>query len=141
MKLITRDTDYAIRALCYIAKKKKKIISVKELTTALRIPRPFLRKILQMLNNGKVLKSYKGKGGGFTLSRPPGKIFMIDLIRIFQGPVKLSEHIFKKGICPRIGTCILKKKLDVIEECVTSKLKAITIASLCKELCLHSKPR
>ena len=134
MKLITRDTDYAIRALCYIAKKKKKIISVKELTSALKIPKPFLRKILQRLNKGKVLKSYKGKGGGFTLSRSPGKIFIIDLIRIFQGPVKLSGHIFKKGICPHIKTCILKRKLDAIEEHVIAKLKAITIASLLKEL-------
>ncbi|MCX5702041.1 MAG: hypothetical protein NTW64_03570 [Candidatus Omnitrophica bacterium] len=44
MKLITRDTDYAIRALCYIAKNKNEIISVRELVTKLKIPRPFLRK-------------------------------------------------------------------------------------------------
>ena len=134
MKLITRDTDYAIRALCCIVKKKKKIISVKELTGALRIPKPFLRKILQRLNKWKVLKSYKGKGGGFMLSRAPNRIFVIDLIKIFQGPVKLNEHVFKKGICPCIKTCMLKRKLDTIEESVITKLKTITIASLCKGL-------
>ena len=134
MKLITRDTDYAIKALCYIAKQKKKVISVKELTNVLRIPGPFLRKILQRLNKGKVLKSYKGKGGGFILSRAPNRIFIIDLIRIFQGPVKLNEHIFKKGICPHIKTCILKRKLDAIEGHVIAGLKAITVASLLKGL-------
>jgi len=134
MKLITRDTDYAIRALCYIAKRKKKVVSVKELVKRLGIPRPFLRKILQRLNRKSLLKSYKGKGGGFKLSRTPGEILVIDLIRIFQGPIKLSEHIFKKSTCPHIKTCILKKKLDDIEKDVIYKLKLITIASLIRDI-------
>jgi Rrf2 family protein len=134
MKLITRDTDYAIRALCYIAKHKKKIVCVTDLVKELKIPRPFLRKILQKLNKKKLLKSYKGIGGGFTLSRPPKKIFVTDLIRIFQGPVKLNEHIFKKSCCPHIKTCVLRKKLDKIETHVVSDLKSITIASLVKDV-------
>lgn len=134
MKLLTRDTDYAIRALSYIAKRKKEIVTVKQLCKSLKIPRPFLRKILQTLNKKKLLKSYKGKGGGFILSRAANRIFVIDLIRVFQGPVKLSEHIFKKGICPHIKTCILKRKLDAIEKYVIARLKAITITSLLKEL-------
>lgn len=135
MKLITRDTDYAIRALCYIAKQKKKIVSVKELARHLKIPHPFLRKILQRLNKKRLLKSYKGKSGGFMLLKNPQKIFMADLIRIFQGPVRLSGHVFKKSLCPHIGACILKKKLDAIEKYVISELESVTIASLiCKGL-------
>lgn len=133
MKLITRDTDYAIRALCYIAKHEKKILSVADLVKKLKIPRPFLRKILQRLNKKKLLKSYKGIGGGFTLSGPADKIFVTDLIRIFQGPVKLNEHIFKKSACPHIKTCILRKKLDTVENHMVSELESITIKSLIKD--------
>ena len=50
MKLITRDTDYAIRALCCIAGSGKKELSVRDLTDRLAMQRPFLRKILQKLN-------------------------------------------------------------------------------------------
>ena len=64
MKLITKDTDYALKALCYIAKSSKEIISVKELVKCLDVPNPFLRKVLQVLNRHKLLRSYKGKGGG-----------------------------------------------------------------------------
>jgi len=134
MKLITRDTDYAIRALCYIAKHKKKIVSVTDLVKELKIPRPFLRKILQRLNKKKLLKSYKGTGGGFTLFGPPKNIFVTDLIKIFQGPIKLNEHIFKKRSCPHIKTCVLRKKLDRIERRVVSDLKAITVASLIRNV-------
>ena len=134
MKLITRDTDYAIRALCYICKRKNEVVSVKEMVKHLGIPHPFLRKILQVLNKKKLLTSYKGRGGGFILSCKPKQIFIIDVMKIFQGPVKLNEHIFKKSICPHIKTCVLRKKLDAIEKYVISKLKTITIASLIKDL-------
>ena len=134
MKLITRDSDYAIRALSYIARRKDKVVSVKELAKRLRIPKPFLRKILQKLNKKALLKSYKGIGGGFMLLCSPHKILITEVMKIFQGPIKFNEHLFKKSACPHIKTCILKKKLDIIEENAVSELKSITIASLiCKE--------
>ena len=71
MKLITRDTDYAIRAITYMAKHKESRVSVKELVKNLKVPRPFLRKILQVLDKKGLLRSYKGKGGGFLLNTRP----------------------------------------------------------------------
>ncbi|MBL7084608.1 MAG: Rrf2 family transcriptional regulator [Candidatus Omnitrophica bacterium] len=133
MKLITRDTDYAVRALCFIARRKKEIVSVSELVATLRIPRPFLRKILQILNQKKMLKSYKGKGGGFNLAQNPANIFLLDLINIFQGSLKINECLFKKAPCPNIKTCKLKKKLDRIQKYVIAVLKNISLASLLKK--------
>jgi len=130
MKLITRDTDYAIRALCFIANDKGKIISVSELVRKLKIPRPFLRKILQVLHKKEILRAFKGQGGGFLLAVPAHRIFLIDLLNILQGPFKLNECLFKKRICPDRNFCALKKRLDVIERYVVSELKTITIASL-----------
>ncbi len=133
MKLITRNTDYAIRALCCITEQKKDIISVDQMVQYLEMPRSFLRKILQILNREGLLNSCKGKGGGFTLAIPPEKISLIDLMKIFQGPIKLNECKFKKSDCPYIKTCLLKEKIDKIEEEVILKLKAITIASIIKK--------
>jgi len=130
MKLITRDTDYALRALCFIAKRKDKIVPVPELVAELKIPRPFLRKILQVLNKKRILKSYKGQGGGFLLAVPANRIFLVDLIGIFQGPFRLNECFLKKMACPDTKTCALRKKIDNIERGVITGLKSITLASL-----------
>lgn len=130
MKLITRDTDYAIRALCYIAKKNKEIVTSGELVSELNIPRPFLRKLLQILNKNKVLISYKGKGGGFILNKPADRIFVIDLITIFQGALSLNECFFRKELCSRRNSCTLRKKIRVIEKNMLSEIKNITLASL-----------
>ena len=132
MKLLTRDTDYALRALCFIAKKKNKRVPVSELVGCLKIPQPFLRKILQVLNKKGILRSHKGIGGGFLLARPASKIFLVDLVSIFQGPLHLNECFLKKVTCPNIRTCVLKKKIDRIEQHLIEELTSITIASLLK---------
>ncbi len=129
MKLITRNTDYALRALCYIAKHRT-IVSVDELVAKLGVPRSFMRKILQRLNNKKVLASCRGQGGGFKLKKRPERISVIDIICIFQGQAGLNACFLKKDICPNRGRCLLRKKILLIEKDVLSKLKRITIASL-----------
>lgn len=130
MKLITRDTDYAVRALCHIVKNKNKIISAHDLVRELKVPQPYLRKILQTLNRERLLKSFRGKNGGFILAIPAEKIYLVDLIRIFQGPLKLSECFFKKNYCPNVNTCILKQRIGTIEKYIISQLRSINITSL-----------
>jgi len=130
MKLITRDTDYALRALCFVARSKDGVVSVSELVDSLKIPKPFLRKSLQLLNKKGVLKSYKGLGGGFKLTRKPRQLFISELIKIFQGPFKLNECYLKKRPCPHKKECVLKKKIDSIEKYVISQLNSITLKDL-----------
>ena len=133
MKLITRSTDYAVRALCCITEQKEETLSVSKLVKYLKTPRSFSRKILQILNKEGLLNSYKGKGGGFALALPPEKISLLDVMEIFQRPIRLNECKFKKNDCPYIKDCLLKKKIDEIEKEVIAKLKAITIESIIKK--------
>ena len=130
MKLITRNTDYAMRALCYIAGQSKASVSAKEMVTQLKIPRSFLRKILQILSGEGLLRSTKGQGGGFSLAFPKEKVLLTDLIRIFQNTIQLNECVFKKKICPNRSTCMLKKEIDSIEREVFKRLRGISVASL-----------
>ncbi len=129
MKLITRNTDYALRALCYMSKQKD-IVTVGQLVKRLGVPRPFMRKILQQLNKERILESYKGRGGGFKLKVTPEKIYIIEIMRIFQGQVGLNGCFLKKDVCPNKGKCVLRKKIRSIEEGVLEQLRQITIASL-----------
>ena len=132
MKLITRDTDYAVNALYYMAEDKKRIFTVTELVKKLGIPRAFLRRILQVLSKRGLVRSFKGNGGGFKLSISPEKIFLSDIMEIFQGRFKINECLLNRKACPNIKTCRLKKKIDLIERYIYSELKSVTLDSLLK---------
>ena len=129
MKLITRNTDYAIRAVCYISKQKN-IVSVGELVRILGVPRPFMRKILQELSRKHILSSSKGQGGGFRLKIPAQKLYVVQLMQIFQGRISPESCFLKKDVCPNRGKCVLRKKIQLIEENAFRELKKINIASL-----------
>ena len=132
MKLLTRNTDYGIRALCFIAKANDRVVAVPELVKALKMPRPFLRKILQILTKNGFVRSYKGIGGGFRLAGRPDKLYIVEVAETFQGPMNLNECFFKKIACPGRKTCPLKRKIDKIERYVLTELRSITIGELIK---------
>ena len=130
MKLVTRDTDYAVRALSFIASSESDVTSVSDIQNALKMPRPFLRKILQTLQKKGILSSFKGKGGGFQLAMPPDQIYLTDVMEAFQGPIKLTECLFRKKICPKVKTCPLKKKIDKIQKYVAEELRSVTLSEI-----------
>ena len=130
MNLITKNTDYTIRALLYMAKENKKIIAVSEIAKRIKIPYPFLRMAFQILHKKGFLYAHRGKGGGFSFKVKPEKIFVLDLIKIFQKDLKLYKCFLKKKICPEINRCKFKEVLDSIENYAYCKLKSVSIKSL-----------
>ena len=133
MKLITRDTDYALRALCFIAKEPKKMIAARKLFSELGIPYPFLRKIMQVLKHHGIVSSCKGQGGGFSLLVPTSRLYLKDIIRIFQGEFSLNECLFKKKICPGVSSCMLRRHILSWEKQLKENIESVSIESLLSE--------
>ena len=129
MNLLTRDTDYAVRALVYLVKKGKRA-STSDMEKELFLPRPFLRRILQILQKNAYLASAKGHEGGFELLKKPEGIRILDLMEIFQNKFELCECLFKKKICPDRQICPLRKKLKNIETTVKKEFHSLTLQSL-----------
>ena len=129
MKLINRNTNYAIRSLVYIAETQK-VVTVSELVKYLRIPKALLRKIMQILSRRNILKSLKGKNGGFLLNRTSDRISIMDVAKIFQSDIESVNCIFKGGACSNIRHCLIKDKGEKIEKDITHWLKSVSIASL-----------
>lgn len=132
MKLMTRNTDYAVRAVCYMAARPQLVVSVTELVKELRIPKPFLRKILQLLTKSGITESYRGLSGGFRLAVKPEKMYLSDIINVFQEEFMFNECFLGNDICPNRRTCPLKKRIDLIQQRAREEIGSITILSLLK---------
>ena len=130
MTLITRDTDYAVRALCYMAQRPEQVVSITELCSQFAMPRPYLRRVLQTLARNNILYSYRGQGGGFKLRKKPSDIMLADLMEILQGKINFTRCVFRASVCRRQKGCLLRKKVKQIENDAVAELRATTIASL-----------
>ncbi len=133
ISLIKKNTDYAIRALCFMAERNSDIVTASELASELHISWSLIRKILQELSRRGYVKSFRGKGGGFTLEIPAHHISVLELINTFQGFIRFNNCRTNGGTCSNIGSCELKKRVSKIEQRVVGELEPLTIASLLKD--------
>ncbi|OGC31332.1 hypothetical protein A2311_03745 [candidate division WOR-1 bacterium RIFOXYB2_FULL_48_7] len=103
--LINRKVDYAIRCLVYLAKQKPaQIVTTAELSRRLRISRPFIAKIFQLLVRQGIVEGEKGKGGGFRLKNR--QVSLAKIIRLLDPNLALNKclkkgfHCFMREECP-----------------------------------------
>ena len=134
MKLLTKHSDYAVRALLVIAQQKGARVSSSTIARAEHIPLQFLRHILRKLAEQGLIDAKEGVNGGFTLARAAAKIKVADVIEVFQGPVSFTECMLRAHPCINRATCPLRRQLARIENMVISTFSGITIASLLKDV-------
>lgn len=130
MNLLSRSTDYAVRALIYMAKRMPRKSSSADVYRDLSLPRPFIRKTLQQLQKAGYLRSTRGRHGGFILGMSPENIGLIDLMTLFQGPVTLGDCLFRSKICECKADCPLRREIKIIEVMAMQHLKGVSIATL-----------
>ena len=129
LRLISRQVDYAVNALCYLASNDS-FGRVSDLQRILGMPMSFMRETMRMLGKAGVLHSCRGKKGGFTLAIPPEKINVSMLMGIFHDAYEEDHCMLKKWECQRKKSCGLRRELIAIEKVVRGRLENVTIASL-----------
>ena len=88
MKLSVKS-DYAARAVIALARhyQSGEAQKAEDLATAQGIPANYLVQILIELKSQHIVKSLRGKEGGYLLARSPAKITLGDVLRCVHGEV------------------------------------------------------
>ena len=134
MDILRRNTDYALRAMLYLAENfDKKPASASQIARQESIPSQLLCKLLQMLHASKLVKSSKGPKGGFRLRKKPSKINLLQIITAIQGPVSLNRCLLSLNKCPQQPNCQVSKKLAVLQRFIDKFLAEITLTQLLKK--------
>jgi len=129
--MLSATCKYGIRAVIFIASRPDPKINtgLKQISEELRIPRPYLAKILQTLSRKKILHSSKGPHGGFYLLIPAGKLTLMDIIEAIDGGDFFDSCYVTGEKCsfdqPDKGVCILhddlRKEKDNLAKFFSSK--------------------
>ena len=102
--MLSNTCKYGLRAMVYIAgnSNEGEKIGIKKISADLDLPMPFLAKILQSLAKKKLLLSSKGPNGGFSLSRNPREIFLLEVVKAIDGEEVFSRCVLHNDNCKSI---------------------------------------
>lgn len=134
MKVLTKNTDYAIRALLFLGARKGEYVSARQIAGDQDIPYQFLRRILRELGKHGLVSSREGMQGGVKIDRDPETIGVREVIEIFQGRIELSECMFRKQLCSNRANCVLRHEIMRIEQMVNHEFGRITIGKMLGDL-------
>src|SRR6202012_673826 len=86
--MLSKRAKYGIRALVYLGQRQGQgPIQIREISETLHIPKKFLEAILLDLRNEGILRSRKGKEGGYFMERSPDTVTIARVLRLIDGPL------------------------------------------------------
>jgi Rrf2 family iron-sulfur cluster assembly transcriptional regulator len=134
MDIVRRNTDYAARLMVHLAKHYGSgPISTRAAAAQEQVPYQLACKLMQKLNNVKLVASCMGPKGGFELGNEPSKINLLDIVEAIQGPISMNRCVMNKDVCPRKKFCTVREKLIDIQKNMTKDLASITLDELIRE--------
>ena len=106
--IYSHPSEYAIRALSNLAQiPDGKYAMVKQIATEEQIPRYFLAKILHQVACRGLLRSRKGRTGGFALRLPADQIRLLDIVEALDGLAEYQTCTSGLGKCSNDKPCAL----------------------------------
>ncbi|MDA9691468.1 Rrf2 family transcriptional regulator [Candidatus Pelagibacter sp.] len=117
MKLSTKSR-YAVMALADIARfKNREPISLRDISIRQGISLVYLEQLFLKLKKNEIVKSIRGKKGGYTLNKTPDEIKISDILSAVEEKVKTigCQKHSKKGCNGKSAKCITHNLWDELE--------------------------
>ena len=87
-------------------------------------------KLMQQLQDARIVRSTMGPKGGFRLGRDPARISLLEIIEVVQGPLRLNRCLLRESGCSRQEICPIRGKINQLQDQMGEYLGGVTLADL-----------
>ena len=133
--IFSNATEYAIRGLSEVAARGSNgRLLLDDVVAGSGLPRDFMAKVFQKLVRGGVLRSAKGRGGGFELARPAHEITLMQVVEAIDGPQIHDRCVIGFAKCSDEMPCAQHDLYKPIRQRIKDYLNTTTAADLAASL-------
>lgn len=136
--MLSQKGRYALHALIVLAEYDgEEPMMIADIAEEADVPRKFLEQILLELRKRGILRSRRGRSGGYALAKSPKDISFADIIRVTDGPLALAPCVSVTAYhrcedCADEETCAIRKVLMLARDATAAVLEAQTLDSAVK---------
>ena len=126
--MLSKTAEYALRAAVWMAREPHQPQSAEQLAIRTKVPRRYLHKVLQDLVHAELMRSQSGPGGGYSLTRNPETITILDVVSAVA-PLERIRHC-PLGLPSHTKLCPLHNELDQVYAAAEAALARVTLGQL-----------
>ena len=135
---LTTMSRYGTRAIFDIAYNGTgSPVQVKDIAERQQIPVKYLEQIFHKLKKAAFIKSERGPGGGYLLTKAPSKITVGDIIRAVKEDTDLVSCVClssESGTpCEREKECVTRSVWKEAASRINDFFETVTVADLCED--------
>lgn len=127
---LTMMSDYALRVLLFAAAHPERLVTIHETQEVYDISRGHLMKIVGVLAGAGILRSQRGRTGGFTLRLPPEHIRLGDVLRLTEPDFEMVECFGPGNTCAITPACRLPGIVNEALSAFMAVMERHTLADL-----------
>ncbi len=130
LKLSTKG-QYGVRAMFEIARGyPESPVTIKEISERQDVSVAYLEQILNKLRRAGLIRSVKGPGGGYLLTREPSGISIASILKELEGPVAITSCLDPEEGCTRVEGCVTHLLWKSLGAKIEAFLETITLRDL-----------
>ena len=137
--LISSKGRYALRLMIYIAAfgDEDGKIALREVAERESISLRYLEQLVRPLMHAGLLRSVRGKGGGYVLAKPASEVTAGDILRVAEGASSTVACDGLEGTCMRADLCSTVKFWTGLERAIDDYVDGVTLADLARVPEIH----
>jgi Rrf2 family iron-sulfur cluster assembly transcriptional regulator len=135
--MFSKATEYALRAVIYIAQKstKENKLGLVEIAASIDSPQSFTAKILQLLTtDNKIVSSVRGPNGGFYMTEKAKKLPVRAILKVMGEDEVLEKCVLGLKRCSEVKPCPMHSQYKSIKEELIKLFEKKTIENLAEEM-------
>jgi len=125
---------YALRMLLDLAEHRGGFISLKEIAERQNISKQYLEQIVSLLNTSNILRTNRGKQGGYMLAKQPSEYTVREILRITEGnlaPVTCLEEDVND--CEKAAFCKTLPMWTGLQKVIDDYLGSVTLQDMLEQ--------
>lgn len=105
-------------------------VSTRAMAERQGLPRKYLHALLTALKSVGLVRSVRGPGGGFALTRSPAQISLGEILRAVEGPLSLVDCVADRRVCGRAERCTARRVWEELSDAIGEMLDSVTLEDL-----------
>ena len=133
MKLTTQE-EFGLRLLLRLGRDEAQSLNIAELARLEGISVPNVAKMMRILRRGALVRSMRGKEGGYVLARAAAQIPVGEALAVLGGRFYdarfCDKHAGAVSQCTNLTDCSIRSVWSLIQDAIDSVLGRMTLADL-----------